>query len=118
MELFEQTQREYRFGVGTVRDVARQLGVHRRMLRQALSAVLPDQQGSGTSKSETGAGDRAIDEILRMDEHAPREHRHTAHRIWDRIGEERPEFGVAESAVRHRWQSVTRRRERAAEGRS
>ncbi len=39
-----------------------------------------------------------------MDEHAPREQRHTAHRIWDRIREERPEFGVAESAVRHRWE--------------
>jgi hypothetical protein len=29
VELFEQIRREYRFGVGTVRGVAKRLGVHR-----------------------------------------------------------------------------------------
>ena len=33
MELFEQIRREYRFGVGTIRGVAKQFGVHRRRLR-------------------------------------------------------------------------------------
>ncbi len=34
MELFEQIRREYRFGVGTIRGVAKQFGVHRRIVRQ------------------------------------------------------------------------------------
>jgi ActR/RegA family two-component response regulator len=36
VELFEQIRREYEFGVGTVAGVARKLGVHRRLVRQAL----------------------------------------------------------------------------------
>jgi hypothetical protein len=33
VELFEQIRREYRFGVGTIRGVAKQFGVLRRDLR-------------------------------------------------------------------------------------
>jgi hypothetical protein len=44
-----------------------------------------------------------IDEFLQMDQHAPRKQRHTARCIWERIREERPEFRVSESTVRHRW---------------
>jgi ActR/RegA family two-component response regulator len=36
VELFEQIRREYEFGVGSIKGVARKLGVHRRMVRQAL----------------------------------------------------------------------------------
>jgi hypothetical protein len=36
VELFEQIRREYRLGVGTSRDVAKQLAVRRRIVRQAL----------------------------------------------------------------------------------
>ena len=84
MELFEQIRREYRFGVGTVRGVAKQLGVHRRMVRQAIaSAIPPGAQGSGTGAAQAGAGDR----VHRRDsasrpEALPRKQRHTAQRIW------------------------------------
>ena len=37
MELFEQIRREYEHGVGTINGVATKLGVHRRMVREALS---------------------------------------------------------------------------------
>ncbi len=37
VELFEQIRREYEFGVGSIKGVARKLGVHRRMVRQALA---------------------------------------------------------------------------------
>ena len=37
MELFEEIRREYEFGVGTIQGVARKLGEHRRMVRQALA---------------------------------------------------------------------------------
>ena len=41
-----------------------------------------------------------IDGILDEDRKAPRKQRHTAHRIWVRIGKEYPEFSVSESSVR------------------
>ena len=36
MELFEDIRREYEFGEGTIAGVARKLGVHRRMVREAI----------------------------------------------------------------------------------
>ena len=48
MELFEQIRREYEFGVGTIEGVARKLGVHRRMVREAL-----DERGpAGAERGE------------------------------------------------------------------
>jgi hypothetical protein len=41
VELFENIRREYEFGEGTVRGVARKLGVHRRMVREAIRNALP-----------------------------------------------------------------------------
>ena len=40
MELFEEIRREQEFGVGTIQGVSRKLGVHRRMVRQALGGLL------------------------------------------------------------------------------
>ena len=37
MELFEEIRREYEFGVGTIAGVAKKLGVHRRMVREAVA---------------------------------------------------------------------------------
>jgi hypothetical protein len=36
VELFEQIRREYEFGIGTIVGVAKKLGVHRRMVREAI----------------------------------------------------------------------------------
>jgi ActR/RegA family two-component response regulator len=44
VELFEQIRREYEFGVGTIRAVAQKLGVHRRMVRQALASAEPPER--------------------------------------------------------------------------
>ena len=41
MELFEQIRREYDFGAGTIKGVARKLGVHRRLVREALASAIP-----------------------------------------------------------------------------
>ena len=41
MELFAEIRREYQFGVGTIKGVARKLGVHRRVVRQALADAVP-----------------------------------------------------------------------------
>ena len=102
MELFEQIRREYRFGVGTIRGVAKQFGVHRRIVRQAMaSAVPPHRKVPMRSQPKLEPVKEFIDEILQADQQAPRKQRHTAHRIWQRIGAERSEVRVAESTVRH-----------------
>jgi hypothetical protein len=41
VELFEQIRREYEFGVGTIAGVAQKLGVHRRMVREAIGNAMP-----------------------------------------------------------------------------
>jgi len=45
VELFEQIRREYEFGMGTINGLARKLGLHRRMGRQApADAQSPDRK--------------------------------------------------------------------------
>jgi hypothetical protein len=41
VELFEQIRREYEFGIGTISGVSRKLGVHWRMVREAVSSAVP-----------------------------------------------------------------------------
>lgn len=101
MELFEQIRREYEFGVGTIAGVSRKLGVHRRMVREALNSAVPGgskpQQRRLRKLAEASA---FIDRILVEDRQAPAKQRHTAHRIWQRLCTEVPGFSGCERSVR------------------
>ena len=101
MELFEQIRREYEFGVGTIAGVSRKLGVHRRMVREALRSAEPaatKPQQRRLRKLDSASD--FIDRILRADVSAPPKQRHTARRIFDRLRVELPGFSGSERTVR------------------
>ena len=101
VELFEQIRREYEFGIGSVRGVAKKLGVHRRMVCQALAnAVPPERKPSQRERPIIGPLRPFINAILEADRNAPRKQRHTAHRIYERIRSELPQRQIAEATVR------------------
>lgn len=101
VELFEEIRREYEFGIGTIAGVTRKLGIHRRLVREALASAIPTERKRPQRERPTiGPLVDFIDAILQADRKAPRKQRHTAHRIYMRIRTERPEALVAEPSIR------------------
>ena len=101
MELFEQIRREFEFGVGTISGVSRKLGVHRRMVREALSSAVPAESKPQQRRlRKLEAASAFIDRVLTEDRQAPPKQRQTARRIWQRLCAEVPEFNVGERSVR------------------
>jgi len=101
VELYEQIRREYEHGSGTIREVSRKLGVHRREVRKALSSAIPAaRKVPEREHPKLAPAIPFINAILEADRKAPRKQRHTAHRIWMRMRREMPEVEVAGSTIR------------------
>jgi hypothetical protein len=101
VELFEQIRREYEFGVGTITGVSKKLGVHRRMVREAIGSALPKRRKkTERPRFKLVVAAAFIDEVLEADRKAPRKQRHTARRIWERIQTELPGCKICPRTVR------------------
>jgi transposase len=107
-ELFERIRRDsWREGM-SVRALARNYGVHRRLVREALTRAEPAQRKTPERRSPRLDPLKAvIDEWLRADLDAPRKQRHSVRRIHARLLDERDAAGVSYTAVRD---YVSRRR--------
>ncbi len=117
VELFAAIRRDSRAeGLG-VRALALKYGVHRRLVREALSSAWPaPRKKLPPRRSRLDPFKAAVDQMLRADLDAPLKQRHTLKRIFDRLVAEWEMEGVSYSTVGDyvRW----RRPEiRAEEGR-
>lgn len=101
VEQFEAIRRDVLLHGKSRRAVARELGVHRRAVRQALADAVPPPRKAPDRERPTltSAMRGQIDEWLKADRDAPRKQRHTARRIFQRLEKELG-FEGAESTVR------------------
>lgn len=114
VELFELIRKDHYLLGESIRGISRKRGIHRRMVREALASAIPPEPKKPVRKRPVMTEEVVafIDRILEDDKHAPKKQRHTARRIWQRLGEEKG-CTAAESTVR---QYVRKRKRELAIG--
>ena len=101
VELFEVIRRDKIVHGKGIRQIARERGIHRRMVREALESAIPKPRKrlERASPVLTNEVKGIVEEWLVADRSAPRKQRHTARQVWRRLVRERS-FEGAESTVR------------------
>lgn len=97
VELFEAIRRDRRLDGLSIRALAARHRVHRRTVRQALaSAFPPSRRAAPRPQPAIEPWKPIIDAWLEADRSPPRKQRHTARRVWQRLG---AEYGAMVSEV-------------------
>ena len=115
MELFEVMRRAKVVEGKGIRAIAREWGVHRRLVRQALRSAVPPPRKSPTRTPSvlTAALRAVVDQWLEADRQAPPKQRHTAQRVYMRL---RHEYGFTGAASTVRGYVGQRRKELGLRG--
>ncbi len=112
VELFEQIRREYEHGGGTIRGIAKKLGIHRRMVREAvLSAVPIERKTPVRERPKLEPAMAFIDAFLEADRKGATEATAygTSHLVPDPSGDTGSESGrVHDSSPRSRTEEEVR----------
>ena len=88
-------------GRGQSRELPRSWGCTGGWFAKPWPVLVPGERKiAARKKPKLGAAITFINAILEADQRAPRKQRHTAHRIWRRLCEERPDLEVSEPTVR------------------
>jgi transposase len=87
VELFEEIRRDQRREGLSIRELASRHGVHRRSVRQALTAAVPPPRAVYPARACPAIDPwrEVIDGWLLADLDVPRKQRHTARRVWQRL---------------------------------
>lgn len=90
VELFELIRKDYFNQEKSIRRIARDRSIHRRVVRQAIENALPPARVTVKRKCSvlTLGIKYIIDQIIREDQKAPRKQRHTSKRVFERLVEE------------------------------
>jgi hypothetical protein len=116
VELLARIREDHRQLGSGVRALARKHGMHRRLVREALTSPVPAPRKTPVRQSpvlDAVAG--LIDVMLAGDLDAPRKQRHTSRRIWQRLADE---HGIAVSYSYVRKYAGPRRAQIEAERRA
>jgi transposase len=109
VELYEQIRKTRDRDGSSIRALAERFHVHRRDVRAALSSAVPPVRRPVVRAAPVLDPWKAtIDGWLEADKTAPRKQRHTARRVWQRLGDEHG-VEVGESTVRRYVAEVRRR---------
>ena len=114
VELFELIRRDHEVNGQSIRAIARQRQVHRRLVRQALATAVPPSRKAPQREPRvlTRALRQVIDGWLEADRTAPRKQRHTGVRVYERLVAEHDYTGAAVTVRVY----VSRRRREQGQG--
>lgn len=101
VEQFEFIRKEYFIHKKSIRTIAEEQNIHRRLVRQAIANAMPPIQNRAIKNKKLLTPEiiNFIEQCLKDDNNAPKKQKHTAHRIYARLIEEF-NFSGAEPTIR------------------